>query len=1112
MKKIFSLVMIMTMILLGSSCNIYAQKIKKDCACSTGDITLTVEEAQILRDNYKPDSYRSNLKQPENWGNNNTPLLMPGNREQVFDSKGTEFWLTMMRNYDTYSPNLYLDITGSESASGVVEIPGISFSQAYTVAANTITRVNLPSGAMLSGEGIANRGIHVTADKEVTVYGMNRIAYTTDAFLGLPLDILATQYLAMTYTGSSGASFAPEFAIVSPYDNNIVQITPSSSTFGGHGAGVTFNVTLNAGQVYQVLGYGDLTGSIVQSSLPVAFFSGNSCTNIPAGVAYCDHIVEQIPPTTTWGSTFVTYPLAGRLHGDTWRFLAAQDNTELYINSVYVTTLNFGDFYETILENSAYVTATKPILTAQFANGNQWDPEIANNGDPFMTIIPPYQQFMSGYTFATPSSGFVYNDANLTVESEGIPFQYLDNILVNPALFNDISTSGFSGSALPLTVGTHTSNNSNSNQFGIYIYGFNADDSYGYPGGLSLEFINQGSGPVITLTPATININSTSQPSGADIEITALITDAEAPFVQSATLYFRKIGDAVYLPVTMINVAGDIWSGTIPGGSVLFPGVQYYIFATDGQVSATSPAVDPVNNPYSIAVDNEPPVIIHTPVTNSLPGIAIPILAEVTDITLSLQSVQLFYRVAGGNPVYSMLIMNKTTGDNYEAMIPGALMTVQGIEYYIKATDNYGVISTSGTADAPHFIAAGTSECLNPAFGGEIGNAQANCGEFDPSLITNISLPVGFNGNLEFKWQLSNDNITFMDIDNSNAETFDPGFLTATTWFKRLARVDCMSDWTGAAESNVIEMTVNAPIDAAITESLLPEFCQGQGVLLTAEASLTPAVSWLWSTGETTESILAGVSGVYTVTVTNASGCTATKTYNLTVDITNLLSSYVIFANKHVRMDGNTVNDGGIGVKNIWAGCVEARYGTMVTDEGTFAKAKLILPDATSLITNKYFTPLTLPWPAFEAMSGNPTIIKNIPANTTMTLDGNLYKEVKVGVNATAIFTQPVLDIKLIRMEDGATLKFAPCTKVHLRDGLISKKNITINPDEFKVIFYIDSDVQFMEGAYVTGVLYLGNSNANSIYKHKLSVNASTLTRPAIFKGMFLAETIYSMK
>ncbi|MFH1118621.1 MAG: T9SS type A sorting domain-containing protein, partial [Bacteroidota bacterium] len=47
---------------------------------------------------------------------------------------------------------------------------------------------------------------------------------------------------------------------------------------------------------------------------------------------------------------------------------------------------------------------------------------------------------------------------------------------------------------------------------------------------------------------------------------------------------------------------------------------------------------------------------------------------------------------------------------------------------------------------------------------------------------------------------------------------------------------------------------------------------------------------------------------------------------------------------------------------------------------------------------------------------------------------------------------------------------------------------------------------------YVTGVLYLGNSNANSIYKHKLSVNASTLTRPAIFKGMFLAETIYSMK
>jgi hypothetical protein len=97
-------------------------------------------------------------------------------------------------------------------------------------------------------------------------------------------------------------------------------------------------------------------------------------------------------------------------------------------------------------------------------------------------------------------------------------------------------------------------------------------------------------------------------------------------------------------------------------------------------------------------------------------------------------------------------------------------------------------------------------------------------------------------------------------------------------------------------------------------------------------------------------------------------------------------------------------------------------------------------------------------------------------------------------------------------MEDGATLKFMQCTKVHLKYGLESKKNITINPDELPVVFFIDDDVEFMEGAFVTGVLYLGNSHCDEHRDHDLHVNSSKSSHPGIFRGMFLAESIQSGK
>ncbi len=135
-----------------------------------------------------------------------------------------------------------------------------------------------------------------------------------------------------------------------------------------------------------------------------------------------------------------------------------------------------------------------------------------------------------------------------------------------------------------------------------------------------------------------------------------------------------------------------------------------------------------------------------------------------------------------------------------------------------STTYHYRVVgeNSSGTTEGSN-VTFTTLDCIMPTSAGSIGNAQWSCANFDPETITSLSLPSGNTGTLEYKWQKSIINGTdgFTDIPASNSSTYDPPLITETTWFKRLVRVDCESDWSGALESNVIE------------EFIYPEFTVG---------------------------------------------------------------------------------------------------------------------------------------------------------------------------------------------------------------------------------------------------------------------------------------------
>ncbi len=421
------------------------------------------------------------------------------------DSLGKDFWVTFTRNYDT-SGNLSIFISGPAAATGTVAVPGLSWSQDFAVTPGVVSTVDVPMDAMLGlgGDGKAEaKGIHVTSTAEVSVYGLNRRTASTDAYLGLPTNVLGTDYTALAYDVGYNDS---EIAILATDDATGVTFVPTANTESGIAAGTSTTVTLNKGDALPVSSpNGDLTGTHITATKPIAVYGGHQCANVPSiGTSACDHIVEQIPPTSTWGQSFLTVPLKTRHNGDTFRFLASADNTAVSVNGSVVATLDAGEFRQRIIDGPATVTADKPILVAQFSNGTDYDDVTS---DPFMMLISPAEQFLTQYTFTTPATGFRLNFVNVVTPTAQVGQVVLDGTAVPATEFTQIGGSEFSGAQLDLTAGSHSMTSPKG--FGIYVYGFDNFDSYGYPGGAAYAPINELT--ALTMTPASQKVTVGSQ-------------------------------------------------------------------------------------------------------------------------------------------------------------------------------------------------------------------------------------------------------------------------------------------------------------------------------------------------------------------------------------------------------------------------------------------------------------------------------------------------------------------------------------------------------------------------------------------------------------------------
>lgn len=84
-------------------------------------------------------------------------------------------------------------------------------------------------------------------------------------------------------------------------------------------------------------------------------------------------------------------------------------------------------------------------------------------------------------------------------------------------------------------------------------------------------------------------------------------------------------------------------------------------------------------------------------------------------------------------------------------------------------------------------------------------------------------------------------------------------------------------------DENYTAGPINYGFTAQVNNGSSLTFCAGDSVSLTAVSS-NPNVSYLWSTGATTSAINASSSGVYTVTITTARGCSKSVSKTVTVN------------------------------------------------------------------------------------------------------------------------------------------------------------------------------------------------------------------------------------
>jgi hypothetical protein len=463
---------------------------------------------------------------------------------------------------------------GSKVATKVfVEAPAIGLAKTVTLEAGKVKTVDIPEGLMNVQSEIARPyGIHVVADDPVTVTLYVSYKVSGEAMVAIPDEYLGKKYYALSlYQDATNTNdYKPgQILVVATKDNTKVTYRPPVAT-AKVAANQTGSVTLQKGQTFlieskvqpaynQDFARTDLTGTYIESTQPIAVFSGHtkgafprfSATMLGISAAFMRNmLVDQMWPIEQLGTEYISAPVqylnrpdngvdpdAG---GDLMVFVSTQDNTSIYVNrpdgserKLLISGLKKGEVYRILNQRDpAYFTTNYPVLAGQY--GKAWRLTIvppimkpedskaekptnpARNGEGMMFALVPRSAWSSSAIFRAPDG--MNSFVNITFPTDQTDFIYFDKRTLRTAFgskIQEIPGSPYSYVASIISSGNHTmeaDTAAKDAKFAAYVYG-NWDATkdgfaYGYPVGVN--YAKPGPGDSIIITPKMLcgNVNA----------------------------------------------------------------------------------------------------------------------------------------------------------------------------------------------------------------------------------------------------------------------------------------------------------------------------------------------------------------------------------------------------------------------------------------------------------------------------------------------------------------------------------------------------------------------------------------------------------------------------
>lgn len=464
----------------ASEANSYYQQIYERELFYEKELKSLQTELEITKDNCGTYDLRPTYQKP-------SPNETKG-------SSGKGFVVLFMKNIAQTTKNVYvtsardvqLNITTSSRLDSSLKIQ-----IDRNMRVNLSHHIIFPTALELTSFKKEVKSVLIETSEDVNVISFDDGDRTVGSTANIPIHKLSTKYIVISIKPSKKS----QLAVAAIENNTTVSITfKMKNNFAleiegevFYNGGV-FSFSLDRFETYQIEHSADLTGSVIESSFPIAAFSGNDCTQLH-GFGFCDHLITQLPPTDKVDKTYIIPPNSND-RKTIIRITTIEKSDIIYIigSENKTITLDKLEFFETQISSNqiCFIESSNPVIVTGIGLASK----TLNLSDPSMTIIPGINQYLNYFKVVVPS-GFVNNFVTIMIKEYSKDLIRINSTVINLSniVFEGYVLAGniiYSVRSIRVVEGVLTAFTLDGEKFGMLFSGIQTAEAYSFSGNFLL--------------------------------------------------------------------------------------------------------------------------------------------------------------------------------------------------------------------------------------------------------------------------------------------------------------------------------------------------------------------------------------------------------------------------------------------------------------------------------------------------------------------------------------------------------------------------------------------------------------------------------------------------